>query len=271
MSSVLFGGRSEGRMACSTLVLFRTILQCLLLRRRNYMHWKFLFYCTLLQISLCRATASYEWEWEPGLSFRTWYTLTFSVLYFPPSPLSMIHCFLGPFPLHPIDGFQSYLNFQVLTCCGDGQGSAWALLWIEQGHRGEKKEAGGAFIRMYCFTFSIHHRGDDSILVKIHWTPIKSDGCYHWRLKSCQGIISTNVGPQDGGLWPNDGLPGIFLVFLAFKILSSHFDLSSFSAVLARDKIWLRNLEWTGYRQFKSSLETPWSVSLATLWSLLWI
>jgi hypothetical protein len=100
---------------------------------------------------------------------------------------------------------------------------------------GERKEAARAFIRMYCFTFSIHHRGDDSILVKIHWTPIKSDGCYHWRLKSCQAVISTNVGPQDGGLGPNRGLPGILLVILAFKISSRHFDLRIFSAVLARD------------------------------------
>lgn len=100
---------------------------------------------------------------------------------------------------------------------------------------GERKEAGRAFIRMYCFTFSIHHRGDDSILVKIHWTPIKSDGRYHWRLKSCQTVISTNVGPRHGGLEPNCGLPGIFLVILAFKFTSRHFDLRTFSAVLARD------------------------------------
>lgn len=66
----------------------------------------------------------------PWMRMRTWAvpsghvcTLTFSVPYFPLSPLSMIHCFLRPFPLHPIDGFQSYLNFQVLTRCGGGRGS----------------------------------------------------------------------------------------------------------------------------------------------------
>lgn len=80
----------------------------------------------------------------------------------------MIHCYLRPFPHHPIDGFQSYLNFQVLTRCGGDQGSVSLSYGLYKVTAGERKEAGGAFIRMYCFTFSIHHRGDDSILVKIH-------------------------------------------------------------------------------------------------------
>lgn len=137
-------------------------------------------------------------------------TLTFSVPCFPRSPLSMIHCFLRPFPLHPIDGFQSYLNFQVLTRRGGDQGCALLSYGLHKVTAGEREEAGRAFIRMYCFTFSIHHRGDDSILVKIHWTPIKSDGCYHWKLKSCQAIIGTNARPRNGGLQASDGLLGIF-------------------------------------------------------------
>lgn len=164
-------------------------------------------------------------------------TVTFSVPYFPPSPLSMIHCFLRPFPLHPIDGFQNYLNFQVLLCWAVPR-LCLALLGKRKVTAGEKKAAGRAFIRMYCFTFSIHHQGDDSILVKIHWTPIKSDGCYHWKLKSCQPIISTNAGPWNGGLRARDGLLGTFLVILVLEISSGHFILSIFSAVLlASDKI----------------------------------
>lgn len=170
-----------------------------------------------------------------GCPIWTLSTLTFSVPYLPLSPLSMIHCFLRPFPLHPIDGFQSCFNFQALSCWGDGPGSVSLSYGLRKVTAGERKEAGRAFIRMYCFTFSIHHWGDDSILVKIHWTPIKSDGCYHWRLKSCQAVISTNVGPRDGGPGPSRGLPGIFLVILAFKISSHHFDLRVFPAVLARD------------------------------------
>lgn len=72
---------------------------------------------------------------------RTRYTLTFSIPYFPPSPLSMIHCFLRPFPLHPIDGSRSCFNFQALTRWGDGQGSVCDVLWIAQGHR--QGEEGG--------------------------------------------------------------------------------------------------------------------------------
>ena len=80
----------------------------------------------------------------------------------------MIHCFLRPFPLHPIDGFQSHLNVQVPMCCGGDQGCAWLSYGLHKVTAGEREEAGRAFIRMYCFTFSIHHQGDDSILVKIH-------------------------------------------------------------------------------------------------------
>lgn len=80
----------------------------------------------------------------------------------------MIHCFLRPFPLHPIDGFQSYLNFQVLTRRGGDQGCALLSYGLCKVTAEEREEAGRAFIRMYCFTFSIHHQGDDSILVKIH-------------------------------------------------------------------------------------------------------
>lgn len=134
-----------------------------------------------------------------------------------------------------------------------------ALLWIHKVTAGEREEAGRAFIRMYCFTFSIHHQGDDSILVKIHWTPIKSDGCYHWKLKSCQAIIGTNATPRNGGLRASDGLLGIFLVIPDFKISSDHFSLSIFSAVqCASDKIWLCKVEWNNYRQFRCSLETHW-------------
>lgn len=50
--------------------------------------------------------------------------LTFSTPCFPVSPLSMIHRFLRPFSLHPIDGFQSYLNFKVLMHFSSGRGSA---------------------------------------------------------------------------------------------------------------------------------------------------
>lgn len=159
----------------------------------------------------------------PWMRMRVWAapsghacTLTFSVPYFPQSPLSMIHCLRRPFPLHPIDGFQSYLNFHVLPCCSGDQGCALLSYGLHKVTAGEREEAGRTFIRMYCFTFSIHHQGDDSILVKIHWTPIKSDGCYHWKLKSCQVVISTNAGPRNGGLWANDGLLGIFLVILFF-------------------------------------------------------
>lgn len=127
------------------------------------------------------------------------WTLSFSVPYFPQSPLSMIHCFLRPFPLHPIDGFESYLNFQVLMRGGGDQGCALLSYGLHKVTAGEREEAGRAFIRMYCFTLSIHHQGDDSILVKIHWTPIKSDGCYHCKLKSCQAIIGTNAGPWKWG------------------------------------------------------------------------
>lgn len=157
----------------------------------------------------------------PWIRMRVWAvpsghvcTLTFSVPYFPPSLRSMIHCFLWPFPLHPTDGLQSYLNFQALMRCGADQGSASLPYGLHKVTAGERKEAGRAFIRMYCFTFSIHHQGDDSILVKIHWTPIKSDGCYHWKLKSCQAIIGTNAGPRNGGLRASGGLVGIFLVIL---------------------------------------------------------
>lgn len=159
----------------------------------------------------------------PWMRMRVWAapsghacTLTFSVPYFPQSPLSMIHCLRRPFPLHPIDGFQSYLNFHVLPCCSGDQGCALLSYGLHKVTAGEREEAGRTFIRMYCFTFSIHHQGDDSILVKIHWTPIKSDGCYHWKLKSCQVVISTNAGPRNGGLWASDGLLRIFLVILFF-------------------------------------------------------
>lgn len=81
----------------------------------------------------------------------------------------MIHRFLRPFSLHPIDGFQSYLNFKVLMHFSGGRCSA---LFTYRLHKVTVREGGegeaGAFIRMYCFTFSIHHKGDDSISVKIH-------------------------------------------------------------------------------------------------------
>lgn len=38
-----------------------------------------------------------------------------------------------------------------------------------------------------------------------------------------------------GGSKPNRGLPGIFLVILAFKFSARHFDLHTFSALLAGD------------------------------------
>lgn len=78
----------------------------------------------------------------PWMRMRAWLSqqaraamLTFSVPCLPLSPLSMIHCFLGPFPLHPIDGFQSYLNFHVPTCGGMAGALSLALLQIAQGHR----------------------------------------------------------------------------------------------------------------------------------------
>lgn len=124
---------------------------------------------------------------------------------------------------------------------------------------GERKAAGRAFIRMYCFTFSIHHQGDDSILVKIHWTPIKSDGCYHWKLKSCQPIIGTNAGPWNGGLRARDGLLGTFLVILVLEISSGHFILSILLAILlASDKICLCKVESTDERQLWCSLGAQW-------------
>lgn len=133
--------------------------------------------------------------------------LTFSTFRFPASPLSMIHRFLRPFSLHPIDGFQSYLNFKVLMHFSSGWSSALLTyrlykVTVRGGGRGLGGGEGeaGAFIRMYCFTFSIHHKGDDSISVKIHWTQIKSDGCYHWKLKSCHAIIGTNDEHRDVGL-----------------------------------------------------------------------
>lgn len=69
---------------------------------------------------------SLPWIWMRvwAVPSRCVCTLTFNVPCFPQSPLSMIHCFLGPFPLHPIDGFQSYLNFQVLMCCSGDQSCA---------------------------------------------------------------------------------------------------------------------------------------------------
>lgn len=67
--------------------------------------------------------------------------LTFSLPCFPVSPLSMIHRFLRPFSLHPIDGFQSYLNFKVLMRCSSGQGSALLTyrLYKVTVREGEKK------------------------------------------------------------------------------------------------------------------------------------
>lgn len=68
--------------------------------------------------------------------------LTFSLPCFPVSPLSMIHRFLRPFSLHPIDGFQSYLNFKVLMRCSGGQGSAlltYRLYKVTIREVGEKK------------------------------------------------------------------------------------------------------------------------------------
>lgn len=219
-------------------LFFHTILCCLSLLRRNYMLGKM---PVLLYSSTDLAVQGHGLLW---MRMRVWAapsgracTLTFSVPYFPQRPLSMIHCFLRPFPLHPIDGFQSYLNFQVLTCSGGDQGCALLSYGLHKVTAGEREEAGRAFIRMYCFTFSIHHQGDDSILVKIHWTPIKSDGCYHCKLKSCQAIIGTNAGPWNGGLWASDGLLELFLVILVFKISSQHFIVSVFSAVVfASDK-----------------------------------
>jgi hypothetical protein len=80
----------------------------------------------------------------------------------------MIHCILRPFPLHPIDGFQSYLNFQAWRAAAMARAVPLLSYGLHKVTAGERKEGGRAFIRMYCFTFSIHHQGDDSILVKIH-------------------------------------------------------------------------------------------------------
>lgn len=50
--------------------LLCTVLWYLSPLRRNYMLWKFLFYCTLVQISPRRATASHEYEWGLELFLR---------------------------------------------------------------------------------------------------------------------------------------------------------------------------------------------------------
>lgn len=50
--------------------LLCTVLWYLSPLRRNYMLWKFLFYCTLVRISPRRATASREYEWGLELFLR---------------------------------------------------------------------------------------------------------------------------------------------------------------------------------------------------------
>lgn len=154
-----------------------------------------LFYSPPDLFSQCYSSSGFEmWMWMSVWAVPSGHVcvLTFSLPCFPVSPLSMIHRFLRPFSLHPIDGFQSYLNFKVLMRCSSGQGSALLTYRLYKVTIREGGKKARAFIRMYCFTFSIHHKGDDSILVKIHWTQIKSDGCYHWKLKSCHTIIGTN-------------------------------------------------------------------------------
>lgn len=118
-----------------------TTLWCLSHLRRKDMLWGSLLYCTLLLICLPGPPPPVNENEGLSCPSRTWQHADLQRTLLPRSPLSMIHCFLGPFPLHPIDGFQSYLNFHVPTCSGVAGALSLALLWIVQGHR--RGEEGG--------------------------------------------------------------------------------------------------------------------------------
>lgn len=194
-----------------------------------------------------------------GCPLWTLHTLTFSVPDFPLSPLSMIHCFLGPFPLHPIDGFQNCFNFQALTCWGDGQGSVCAVLWIVQGHR--RGEEGGRqsiyqdvlFYFFYpsprrWFYFSENPLNSDQVrwLLSLETQELSDSNQYKcWT--STWGARSPTVVFQ-GSFWSFLLLNSqpVILIYVPFQLF------------LQEIQIWLRHWEWTSYRQFRPSVQTPW-------------
>lgn len=103
-----------------------------------------LFYSPTDLSSQCYSSSGFEmWMWMSVWAVPSGHVcvLTFSLPCFPVSPLSMIHRFLRPFSLHPIDGFQSYLNFKVLMRFSSGQGSALLTyrLYKVTVREGEKK------------------------------------------------------------------------------------------------------------------------------------
>lgn len=153
--------------------------------------------------------------------------LTFSVPCLPLSPLSMIHCFLGPFPLHPIDGFQSYLNFHVPTCGGVAGALSLALLQIAQGHRwGEEGGRQNIYqdVLLYFFYpsprrwfhFSENPLNPDQVrwLLSLETQELSGHNQY-----KCQTL---NWGAP--GQWSSSGGGGwSFLVLPAFNISYNHF------------------------------------------------
>lgn len=147
-------------------------------------------------------------------------TLTFSIPCFPRSPLSMIHCFLRPFPLHPIDGFQSYLNFQVLLRCSGDQGSAWLSYGLHKVTAGERGKAGKSIyqdVLLYFFYpslgrwfyFSENPLNSDQVrwLLSLETQELSGPNLYKCRTLRCRGWgavgrgLQSREGLQEGPFW----------------------------------------------------------------------
>lgn len=122
--------------------------------------------------------------------------LTFSLPCFPVSPLSMIHRFLRPFSLHPIDGFQSYLNFKVLMRCSSGQRSAlltYRLYKVTIREGGKKSQSIYQDVLLYFFYpsqrrwfyFSENPLNSDQVrwLLSLETQELSHHNRYKWTLK----------------------------------------------------------------------------------------
>lgn len=180
----------------SKLWLFYTVPFCHSLLPRNYILWNSCF--ILLSYWSLLTVLRQQWLWDVNVneclsrSFRTCLRIDLQLTLFPCEPSKHDPSLSQAILPSPHWWVSELLKFQSPDALQQWPGLSFAHLWIVQGHSKGRGKKAGAFIRMYCFTFSIHHKGDDSILVKIHWTQIKSDGCYHWKLKSCHTIIGTN-------------------------------------------------------------------------------
>lgn len=222
------------------------------------MHWKLSFYCILL-ISLHRATASHAWEWEPRLSPLDILHADLQCTRFPSEPSKHDPLLSWAIPPSPHWWVSERLQFPSTDMLRRWPGLCLRCLMDcarSPPGRGGGRQSIYQDVLFYFFYPSPRR------WFYFSENPLNSDQV-RWLLSlETQELSDSNQYKCWTSTWGAQSPTMVFQgSFWSFLLLNSHpviLIYVPFQLFLQEIQIWLRHWEWTSYRQFRPSVQTPW-------------